>query len=113
MSTKAGMSTRTISKLNANDVEGAALAIVALNITQPELMEEDDVEYANLVDQIYEDYFPLFRVPANIWTPEESKATDAIMSAVQSKVDSMEKKLRSSKDPLLRALAGMKRTTAE
>jgi hypothetical protein len=96
-----------------NDVEGAALALAALHFTQPELLEEDNAEYTKLVDQIYDDYCPLFRVPSESLTRAENKATDAMLAAILSKADAMEEKLRSSTDPLLRALAGRQRTAAD
>jgi len=99
--------------VNPNDVEGAALALVALEITQPRLMDEDEDEYCNLVNRIYEDYCPLFRVPSERRTAEESEVADAMQDAIGSKVDMMLDKLQASKDPLFRALAVRQQATAE
>jgi hypothetical protein len=100
---------------NGNDVNGAALALAALYFTQPDLVEEDDFEYAKIVDQIYEEHCPLFRVPRESLTPAGEEAKDAMLTAILSKADKLEEKLRSSEDPLLRALASrwQRRTTAE
>jgi hypothetical protein len=98
---------------NGNDVNGAALALAALYFTQPDLLEEDDFEYAKLVDQIYEEHCPLFRVPRESLTPAEDEAKDAMLTAILSTADELEEKLRSPDDPLLRALASQPRTTAE
>ena len=96
--------------MNSNNVKDAALALVALRITQPEL---EDEEYADRVNQSLEEYCPLFRVPENARTPAEEKAAEDMHMEILAEARRMEKKLRSSKDPLLRALAGMQRMTVE
>ncbi|MHB8501423.1 MAG: hypothetical protein ACYDCG_19835 [Candidatus Acidiferrales bacterium] len=101
----------SISQLNQNDVEGAALALAALEITQPGIEEED--EYGDEVDRILTEYCPLWRVPEEIRTPAEEDATVAMREAVQDRSRRMVKKLLSSGDPLLRALAGRQRTAAQ
>ena len=109
MSTRASMSTRAIS-LNLNDVEGAALALVALSITQPEI--EDTDEYGDLASQIMEDYCSLLRTPDELLPPEERKAAEHMQVVILSKASKMKKALLLSGDPLIRALTAQP-TTAE
>jgi hypothetical protein len=115
MSTRASMSTRAISKLNQNDVEGAAIALVALRITQPEIegKERDDMRHYDMGSAIMEDCCPLLRVPEDVLTPEEGKAADVMLDAILDKAHRMEKELLSSGDPLIRALLAALPTAAE
>jgi hypothetical protein len=84
-----------------------------LEITQPGLAEEDDIEYCNMVEQIIEEYCPLFRVPEEIRTPAEEDAAVVMREAIQDKSSRIVGKLLSSKDPLIHALAGRQRMIAE
>jgi hypothetical protein len=97
---------RSISKLNPKDVENAVLAIVALCITQPGIEDDEDGRYDDQANAMMEEYCPLLRAM------EDDMAKDT-MNEIQSKAFKMLKKLRSSKDPLFRALAGMQRTMVE
>ena len=89
-------------KLNANDIEGAALAIVALNIAQPGLEEENELMHIRTVDGIFEEWCPRSAWKLNR-TTAEMKAEDAVFFEAAR----MLKKLRSSKDSLFRAMVGM------
>jgi hypothetical protein len=99
--------------VNPNDIVGAALALAALEITQPALMEEDEEEYGNSVERILEEYCPLFRVPTELQTPAESQMAEAMHVAILAKSDEILKKMRASRDPLMRLLAGPQRTIAD
>ena len=92
--------------MNANDIEGAALAIVALNIAQPGLEEENELLHIRTVDGIFEEWCPI-HVPLRTRTTAEMKAADRKEIAVFSEAARMLKKLRSSKDSLFRAMVGM------
>ena len=107
MSSRDSTSTRAISELNQSGIQDAALAIAALSITQPEREDEagDDERYANMTVEIMEEYCPLFRVPDEIRTPAESKATDHMLEAILDEAHRMEKEFLACGDPLIQALA--------
>ncbi len=54
-----------------NDVEGAALAIVAVNLTHPEQDDEQDDEYHATVSQILNDYCPLLKLANDHDCPDD------------------------------------------
>jgi hypothetical protein len=110
MSRHAVVSTKAISKLNRTDVEQAALALVALNLTHPDY--EDD-EYVNLLDKFWEEHCPLSNVPQEALTPKARKMAEAMYNAILSRSNKMEEEMLSSADPLFRALAGPQRMTVE
>jgi hypothetical protein len=93
-------------KLNANDIEGAALAIVALRIAQPGLEEENELMHIRTVDGIFEEWCPRSAWKLNR-TTAEMKAAHRREDAVFFEAARMLKKLRSSKDSLFRAMVGM------
>jgi hypothetical protein len=102
-----------VKSVNPNDVEGAVLALVALQITEPEVVKDCDDEYIDKLNEIMQEHFRVFGVPAKIQTPAEGRAVGTLMEATLNKAAKMVKALRTSRDPLFRALAGPRRTAAE
>src|SRR6267378_4224193 len=94
---------------NQNDIQGAALALAALNITHP----DNDDEYGDMASQIMEDYCPHLRVPDAALTPEEENLADEMRETIQSEAHKMEEELLSSGSPMIQALAGRQPTTTE
>jgi len=80
------MSTPDLSKLNQNDVQGAALAILALNLTHPEV----DDEYGELAGQALEEHCPLLGADWEDLTPEQVVMANAMMDEVLEMADRME-----------------------
>jgi hypothetical protein len=91
--------------LNQNDVEQAALALVALNLTHSDY--EDD-EYVNLLDKFWEEHCPLSNVPEEALTPKARKMAEAMYSAILFRSNQMEAQMLASADPLFRALAAQR-----
>ncbi len=107
--TKVARRTKSVNSESVN-LNDAALALVALNLTHPD--QEDD-EYAHLLDKFWEEHCPLSSVPEEALTPKARKMVQAMCDAIQSKADRMEDELLSSGDPLFRALARRQRTAAK
>lgn len=95
--------------VNQNDVQAAALALVALNLTHP---DAEDEEYAALLDKFWEEHCPLSNVPKEALTPKARRMDEARYNAIMARADEMEDEMLSSSDPLFRALA-VQRATAE
>jgi hypothetical protein len=94
---------------NQNDVQGAALALAALNITHPEI----DDEYGDMASQILEDYCPLFRVADDVLTPEEQELADEMIGTIHSEANKIAEELLSSGSPMIQALAERQSTITE
>jgi hypothetical protein len=93
-----------------NDIDGAALALVALNLTHP---DAEDEEYADLLDKFWEEHCPLSNVPKESLTPKARRMDEARYNAIMARADEMEDEMLSSGDPIFRALASRQRTTAQ
>jgi hypothetical protein len=92
---------------SVNDIQGAALALAALNITHP----ETDDEYGNLASQVMEEYCPLLRVPNGVLTPSEEKLADKMVDTIQSEARKIEREFLCSGSPLIQALAAQSAAT--
>ena len=104
---------RTLSRSKfpqGKDIDSAALALVALNLTHPDA--EDD-EYAALLDKFWEEHCPLSNVPEEALTPTARRMAEARYNAISSEAERMEDEMLSSGDPLFRALAVGHRATTE
>jgi hypothetical protein len=95
--------------VNQNDIDSAALALVALNLTHP---DAEDEEYAALLDKFWEEHCPLSNVPKESLTPRARRMDEARYNAIMARADEMEDEMLSSGDPLFRALA-VQRATAK
>ena len=96
--------------VNQNDIDSAALALVALNLTHP---DAEDEEYAALLDKFWEEHCPLSNVPKESLTPRARRMDEARYNAIMARADEMEDEMLSSGDPLFRALAVGHRATTE
>jgi|GEM_PF-3127189 len=104
---------RTLSRSKfpqGKDIDSAALALVALNLTH---LDYEDEEYADLLDKFWEAHCPLSNVPKEALTPKARRMDETRYNAIMARADEMEDEMLSSSDPLFRALASRQRAATE